>query len=635
MASHGGTISIEAERAGAHAGLRADRRRRRRRSRSPSGSARRNVLCTDIGGTSFDIALITDGRFEITPTPDIARFVLNMPLVQIDSIGAGTGSFVRVNPNSNRPGARARLGRRADRRLLARGRPRDGLDHRPQPRARAAQPRLLPRRRRRSSTSSAPSAEVERQVAEPLGLGVEEAAAGVIELFEQTLRNEAVGRILGKGYSPADYTLLCYGGGGPLHVAGYTDGRPLPRRAGAGVGGGLLGLRLRLRRLRVPLRPDHRHADPAGARTSWRRRAIGDDDHRRLAGAAGAGRRRVREVGRSTRERDQLHPRGADAVLRPAQRHRDRLARTWSSSDGAQLDDLIAAFEDAYAQGLRALGPLARARLPGHPGDRARARSRSRSRRCRSCRARSRAPPPVKETPRRCAGGATGFADDRRSSSSTTSRAGHAIEGPAIVESVGDHLRDPARARRAARRAPDLPPARTRRPEAMARSSTRPRELEPREPRRRSAGTAQRSTRCSPTPSGCSPRPATTTGSRRAGAEGVGPDRLREALLAAARRPRLGARDGAEHLRLADRPRAGRALLRALHAGGRLGRALDRDHRPRPHDVGRDQVHGPQRLGGQPRDPAGRHLRQQRPDDRRRPQRRRADLRADLLGRAS
>ena len=46
----------------------------------------------------------------------------------------------------------------------------------------------------------------------------------MIELFEQTLRNEAVGRILGKGYSPADYALLCYGGGGPLHVAGYTEG---------------------------------------------------------------------------------------------------------------------------------------------------------------------------------------------------------------------------------------------------------------------------------------------------------------------------------------------------------------------------------------------------------------------------
>ena len=102
MAAHGGTISIEAKELG------------RTLVSGPVGGVvggqalaqrmgLRNVLCTDIGGTSFDIALITDGRFEITQTPDIARFLLNMPLVRIDSIGAGTGSFVRVNPNSNRP----------------------------------------------------------------------------------------------------------------------------------------------------------------------------------------------------------------------------------------------------------------------------------------------------------------------------------------------------------------------------------------------------------------------------------------------------------------------------------------------------------------------------------------------------
>jgi acetone carboxylase beta subunit len=32
--------------------------------------------------------------------------------------------------------------------------------------------------------------------------------------------------VLGKGYSPVDYALLCYGGGGPLHVAGYSEGVP-------------------------------------------------------------------------------------------------------------------------------------------------------------------------------------------------------------------------------------------------------------------------------------------------------------------------------------------------------------------------------------------------------------------------
>jgi acetone carboxylase beta subunit len=222
MASHGGTISIEA------------RELARTLVSGPIGGvvggqgiAERleipNALCTDIGGTSFDIALITDGRFEITPTPDIARFMLNMPLVRIDSIGAGTGSFVRVNPNSGRPelgpdSAGARIGvcwpeggletiSVTDLNLvLGRINPDYFL---------GGDVRLDPERAR---------VEVRRQLAEPLGLEVDEAAAGVVGLFEQTLKNEAVGRILGKGYSPADYALLCYGGGGPLHVAGYTEG---------------------------------------------------------------------------------------------------------------------------------------------------------------------------------------------------------------------------------------------------------------------------------------------------------------------------------------------------------------------------------------------------------------------------
>ena len=222
MASHGGTVSIEAKElartlvSGPIGGVVGGAELARR-------TGQRNMLCTDIGGTSFDIALITDGRYDITPTPDMARFVLNMPLVRIDSIGAGTGSFVRVNPNSNRPelgpdSAGARIGvcwpeggletvSITDLNLvLGRVNPDYFL---------GGDIKLDPERARH---------EVARQVAEPLGLDVPAAAAGVIELFEQTLRHEAVGRILGKGYSPADYTLLCYGGGGPLHVAGYTEG---------------------------------------------------------------------------------------------------------------------------------------------------------------------------------------------------------------------------------------------------------------------------------------------------------------------------------------------------------------------------------------------------------------------------
>ena len=222
MAAHGGTISIDAKElattlvSGPIGGVVGGQALAERMGIP-------NLLCTDIGGTSFDIALITDGRFDITPTPDVARFMLNMPLVRVDSIGAGTGSFVRINPNSSRP----ELGPDSAGSRIGVSWPEGGLETVSVTDLDVVLGRVNPDYFLGGEVTLDPARarhEVGRQVAEPLGLEVEDAAAGVIELFEQTLKNEAVGRVLGKGYSPADYALLCYGGGGPLHVAGYTEG---------------------------------------------------------------------------------------------------------------------------------------------------------------------------------------------------------------------------------------------------------------------------------------------------------------------------------------------------------------------------------------------------------------------------
>jgi acetone carboxylase, beta subunit len=224
MASHGGTISIDADQLattlvsgpiGGVVGAKwlADR------------IGLTNVLCSDIGGTSFDIALLTGRRYEVTTTPDMAKFLLNMPLVQIDSVGAGCGSFVRIDPNARRP----EVGPDSAGAMIGTAWPEGGIDTVSITDLNLVLGRLNPDYFLGGQVQldvERARHEVQRQVAGPLGLGLEQAAAGVIELFETSLRNEAVGRILGKGYSPADYTLLCYGGGGPLHVAGYTAGVP-------------------------------------------------------------------------------------------------------------------------------------------------------------------------------------------------------------------------------------------------------------------------------------------------------------------------------------------------------------------------------------------------------------------------
>jgi N-methylhydantoinase A/acetone carboxylase beta subunit len=224
MASHGGTISIDADQlattlvSGPIGGVVG--------ARWLAGEiGLNNVLCTDIGGTSFDLALLVGKKYEINSTPNMAKFMLNMPLVQMDSVGAGCGSFVRIDPSAGRP----EIGPDSAGAAIGTAWPQGGVDTVSITDLNLILGRLNPDYFLGGQVTldvERARAEVERQVARPLGLSAEHAAAGVIELFESQLRNEAVGRILGKGYAPSDFSLLCYGGGGPLHVAGYTAGVP-------------------------------------------------------------------------------------------------------------------------------------------------------------------------------------------------------------------------------------------------------------------------------------------------------------------------------------------------------------------------------------------------------------------------
>lgn len=73
-----------------------------------------NVICTDVGGTSFDVGLILDGEVPLESEPVVAQYSLCIPKVLVSSIGSGGGSIawldegglLRVGPQSagSRPG---------------------------------------------------------------------------------------------------------------------------------------------------------------------------------------------------------------------------------------------------------------------------------------------------------------------------------------------------------------------------------------------------------------------------------------------------------------------------------------------------------------------------------------------------
>lgn len=222
MASHGGTISIKANELA------------RTCVSGPIGGmvgakylaeqlGLKNVACSDIGGTSFDIGLITQGELAINASPDMARLVLSLPLVSMDTTGAGTGSFVRIDPNYGN----ITLGPDSAGSRVGVCNPHGGLDTVTVSDCHVVLGLINPDNFIggviKLSRAKAYEA-VKTQIADPLGLTVEDAAYGVIELLESQLRNYLESMILGKGYSPSQYVCFSYGGGGPLHTAGYTKG---------------------------------------------------------------------------------------------------------------------------------------------------------------------------------------------------------------------------------------------------------------------------------------------------------------------------------------------------------------------------------------------------------------------------
>jgi N-methylhydantoinase A/acetone carboxylase beta subunit len=181
-----------------------------------------NLVCTDIGGTSFDIGLITNGAYTIEPEPTISRYLFNQPMVELESVGAGTGSHVKVDPNSGR----LEIGPESAGDQI-------GVCYTESdvPRPTITDCTLLLGILNEDNflggnldldTEAAKNA-IEDDIASELGINPYEAAAGAVDLMESRLQNQVKSAVLGKGYSPVNYSLISYGGGGPVHTANYTS----------------------------------------------------------------------------------------------------------------------------------------------------------------------------------------------------------------------------------------------------------------------------------------------------------------------------------------------------------------------------------------------------------------------------
>lgn len=174
-----------------------------------------HIVGVDMGGTSFDIGLIVGGEPRTSSEGEFEGYPVKIPMLDVHAIGAGGGSLAWVD----RGGA------------LNVGPESAGADPGPACYGRGARPtvtdanlvlgRLNPDyflggemkldvdRARRA---------IQEHVAEPLGLSVEDAAAGIIRVVNANMVRGISTNTVEKGLDVREFTLLPYGGAGPLHA---------------------------------------------------------------------------------------------------------------------------------------------------------------------------------------------------------------------------------------------------------------------------------------------------------------------------------------------------------------------------------------------------------------------------------
>jgi len=184
-----------------------------------------NLVCSDMGGTSFDVGLIMSGEPVMLREVVINRRIFNIPTLLMDTIGAGTGMYVTIDPITVR---------------ITVGPESAGADPGPVSYDMGNEvptvmdcvlimgilnPDNYLGGKLKLNKEKALQA-IKEKCADVLGVDPYYLAEGVYKLINSTMKEHIRAVLYARGFSPADYHLLSYGGAGPMHVAGYTEGLP-------------------------------------------------------------------------------------------------------------------------------------------------------------------------------------------------------------------------------------------------------------------------------------------------------------------------------------------------------------------------------------------------------------------------
>jgi N-methylhydantoinase A len=175
-----------------------------------------DFISVDMGGTSYDVSLVRKGEPEVKAGWNWHhRYLVGLPMVDVQTVGAGGGSIARIDAGALKVGPRS-AGSEPGPVCYGRGGTEPTVTD-----ANVVLGYLNPDAFCGGTMrldAEAATAAIRERIAKPLGLSVVEAAEGIFRLVNANMANAIRKASAQKGVDPRPLTLVVYGGNGPVHA---------------------------------------------------------------------------------------------------------------------------------------------------------------------------------------------------------------------------------------------------------------------------------------------------------------------------------------------------------------------------------------------------------------------------------
>jgi N-methylhydantoinase A len=181
------------------------------------GKENSNLITLDMGGTSTDIALISESRPAITTEKEINGYPIKFPTIDVSTIGAGGGSIAKVDEGGFLQLGPSSAGADPGPACYDKGGSRPTVTDADLILGLLGVRTILGGKIKLNKSKSETA--IKTHVSIPLKISLRESAISIVRLVVSNISEAAKKISISKGIHPEDVKLVAYGGAGPMHAA--------------------------------------------------------------------------------------------------------------------------------------------------------------------------------------------------------------------------------------------------------------------------------------------------------------------------------------------------------------------------------------------------------------------------------